>query len=66
MAFGGILQYFAFLDFKKSQKIALSEIGKMYRVCALLHNARTCLYGSSVSRFMNIEPPSLENYFQYD
>eukprot|EP00795_Rhopilema_esculentum_P008805 gene8805-biopygen1709 len=64
--FGEILQYFAFVDFKKNQKIALSEIGKMYRACALLHNARTCLYGSSVSRFMDIEPPSLETYFQYD
>ena len=64
--FGEILQYFAFVDFKKNKKIALSEIGKMYRACALLHNARTCLYGSSASRFMDIEPPSLEMYFEYD
>ena len=61
--FGEILQYFAFVDFKKNQKIAFSEVGTMYQTCALLHNAMTCLYGSSTSTFFNLEPPSLEEYF---
>ena len=61
--FGEIAEYFAFIDFKKNLKIALSEVGTMYIVCALLRNARTCLYGSSTSRFMEVDPPSLEEYF---
>ena len=63
--FGEIVEYFAFVDFKKNQKIGLSDIGTMYRVCALLRNALTCLYGSTTSTFMDLEPPSLEEYFQF-
>ena len=36
--FGDILNYFKFLDFKKNLKVGLSAVGKMYLVCALLHN----------------------------
>jgi len=61
--FGDILNYFKFLDFKKNLKIGLSAVGKMYLVCALLHNARACLYQNSTSTFFNVEPPSLEEYF---
>ena len=61
--FGEILQYFAFVDYKKNQKIALSEVGAMYTTCALLRNAMTCLYGSSTSSFFELDPPSLEEYF---
>ena len=42
--FGDIANYFKFLDFKKNLKIGLSQIGKMYIVCAILRNALTCLY----------------------
>ena len=41
--FGDIANYFAFVDFKKKLKIGLSAVAKMYSVCALLTNARTCL-----------------------
>ena len=57
------MTYFKFVDFTKSQKIGLSAIGKMYIVCALLQNAITYLYGNSTSRFFNVQPPSLEDYF---
>ena len=60
--FGEITEYFAFVDFKKTQKIALSEVGNMYKICALLRNAKTCLYGSSTSTFFGIDPPRLEEY----
>ena len=40
--FGDVINYFKFMDFKKNLKIGLSPIGKMYTVCALLTNARTC------------------------
>ena len=62
--FGEIASYFAFVDFKKNQKIALSKVGTMYKVCAILRNARTCLYGSSTSEAFKLSPPSLEEYFQ--
>ena len=60
--FGDICNWFAFLDFKKNLKINLSPVGKMYLVCALLANARTCLYGNMTSDFFNWDPPSLEEY----
>ena len=62
--FSDIVNFFAFLDFKKNLKIGLSAIGKMYIVCALLRNARNCLYQSTTSRFFEVEPPSLNDYFQ--
>ena len=61
--FGEIAEYFVFVDFKKNQKIALSEVGTMYKMCALLRNARTCLYCSSTSTYVGIGPPTLEEYF---
>ena len=61
--FKEILTYFAFVDFKKNLKIGLSAIGKMYVVCALLTNTRTCLYKSQTSNFFGVVPPMLEEYF---
>jgi hypothetical protein len=40
-----------------------SVIGKMYVICALLENARTCLYGNIVSTFSALQPPALFEYF---
>ena len=61
--FKEILTYFAFVDFKINLKLVLSAIGKMYVVCALLTNVRTCLYKSQTSNFFVIETPMLEEYF---
>ena len=49
--FGDIVNYFKFIDFKKTQKIGLSTVGKTYTVSALLRNALTCLYGNTTSQF---------------
>lgn len=62
--FGDITSYFAFLNFRKNLKIGLSPIGKMYAVCALLWNAVTCLYGSSTGSYFDVQPPTLQEYFQ--
>ena len=62
--FGDIINSFKFLDYKKNLKIGLSSVGKMYIVCALLRNALTCLYGNQTSEFFDLEPPTLEEYFQ--
>ena len=42
--FGNITKFFSFVDFKRQMKINLSAVGKMFFICALLENARTCLY----------------------
>ena len=61
--FNDIINYFKFMDFKKNLKVGLSSVGKMYIVSGLLRNALTCLYGNSTSKFFDIQPPSLEDYF---
>ena len=61
--FKEIINYFKFLDFKKNLKIELSAVGKTYVVCALLTNARTCLYRGQTADFFRVDPPSLEEYF---
>ena len=35
----------------------------MYLTCALLTNAKTCLYGNMTSQFFQMNPPILEEYF---
>ena len=61
--FNDIINYFKFMDFKKNLKVGLSSVGKMCIVSGLLHNALTCLYGKSTSKFFDIQPPSLDDYF---
>lgn len=60
--FQKIATQFAFVDFKKSQKILLQDIGKMYQTCAVLTNCHTCLYKSQTNYYFNTEPPTLEQY----
>ena len=61
--FGDIINFFKFVDSKKTQKISLSAVGKMYIVCAILRNAMTCLYGNFTSEFFEFDPPTLQDYF---
>ena len=61
--FNDISKFFAFLSYKKNLKIGLSPIGKIYLVCTLLTNARTCLYNSVSSTYFGMDPPSLQDYF---
>jgi hypothetical protein len=60
--FGKITQYFAFLVFRKSQKILRQSIAKYYLVGSVLTNFHTCLYGSQTSSNFDVQPPSLETY----
>ena len=60
--FGDIINYFSFLDFKKNLKLGLSAVGKMYIVCALLTNARSCLYPTSTSGFFSLGTPTLQEH----
>ena len=61
-SFGKLVQYYAYLDLKKNQKILLQPIGKYYLVGAILTNCHTCLYGSVTTTFFGVKPPSLETY----
>ena len=61
--FADIINYFKFMDFKKDLKIGLSQVGKMYIVCALLRNALTCLYSNSTAEYFDLVPPTLDDYF---
>ena len=45
-------------------EISLSSVAKIYLVCGLLQNARTCLYGNKVSEYFEMDPVTLEEYFQ--
>ena len=64
--FGDIVNFFKFLDFKKNLKVHRSAIGKMYIICSLLTNARTCLYGSLTSKYFNLDPQSLIYKYIYN
>ena len=63
--FGDIINYFKFMDFRKNLKVGLSPVGKMYLICALLQNCRTCLYGNQVSSFFDCEPPNIDTYLAW-
>ncbi|XP_062571196.1 uncharacterized protein LOC134233231 [Saccostrea cucullata] len=60
--FSKILNLFAFLDYKKNQKLYLQPVGKYYRVASILTNCHTILYGSETGTFFGIDPPSLQEY----
>eukprot|EP00854_Cymbomonas_tetramitiformis_P004261 gene4261-5245_t len=61
-AFGKVLQYQAYLDFKKNLKILLSPVSTHYKVGVLVTNMHTCLYGCTSSRYFDCDPPTLEEY----
>lgn len=60
--FQKIIQEFAFLDFKKNQKLYLQEIEMMFKTCTILINCHTCLYGSQTGMYFHCDPPALEEY----
>ena len=57
-----VIQYFAFLDFRKNQKVLLQPIVKYYAVGVLLINCHSCLYGSVTASYFCIPPPDLHTY----
>nr|CAI5843098.1 unnamed protein product [Callosobruchus analis] len=61
-SFNKIISEFAFLDFKKNQKLLLQEAETMYKTATILTNCHTCLYGNQTSTFFNIDPISINQY----
>lgn len=62
--FGKIISEFAFLDFKKNQKILLQEVGSMYMTAVILTNCHSCLYGNQTAQNFNTMPVELEQYLE--
>ncbi|XP_049526023.1 uncharacterized protein LOC125946571 [Dermacentor silvarum] len=60
--FAKIILQFAFVDFKKNQKLFLQAVPRMYRVSVLFSNCHTCMYGSQVSSYFGLEPPCRFDY----
>ena len=49
--FGDIVNYFKFIDFKKNLKIGLSNIGKLYIVCAVTKCSHLFIWQSYLRAF---------------
>ncbi|XP_077492280.1 uncharacterized protein LOC144103438 [Amblyomma americanum] len=62
--FGKVVAEFAFLDFKKNQKLLWQQIEKMYKVATIFANCHTAMYGSQVSDYFHLAPPSLREYLK--
>ncbi|KAH8023040.1 hypothetical protein MRX96_053161 [Rhipicephalus microplus] len=60
--FGKVISEFAFVDFKKNQKILLQAVPRMYRVAVILTNCHACMYGNQVSKYFDVQPPCLQDY----
>lgn len=60
--FQKVLSQFAFVDFKKNQKLLQQDLQSFYKVAVLLTNCHTCLYGSQTASYFNVVPPTLEEY----
>ena len=53
---------FAFVDFKKNQKVMLQNVGMQYRVAAILVNVHACFYGTQTATYFDVETPTPEEY----
>lgn len=60
--FQKVLSEFAFVDFKKNQKLLIQDIEMLYKVAVILTNCHSCLYRNQTSLFFNVVPPTLEEY----
>ena len=53
--FGDISNVFAFIDLKKTSQNGVSSAGDMNICCALIQNARSCLYGCTTSKLFALD-----------
>jgi hypothetical protein len=61
-SFGKVVNLFAFVDFKKNQKLHLQPVASYWQIAALLANCNSCLYGNHTSRYFKCPTPKLEEY----
>lgn len=62
--FGKVVAEFAFLDFKKNQKLLWQQVEEMYKVGTIFTNCHTIIYGSQVSTYFGLDPPPLREYLE--
>ena len=56
-AFWKVVALFAFVDFKKNQKLYLQPVGKTYKIAVLMTNCHTCLMGFQISDCVCVRRP---------
>jgi hypothetical protein len=62
-AFGKVVQYMGYIDFKAAMKLREAPLSKFYKVAVILTNCHTCLYKSGVvTAYFECNPPCLEAY----
>ncbi|KAH6923743.1 hypothetical protein HPB50_005814 [Hyalomma asiaticum] len=60
--FGRVAADFSFVRSLRNLPVKDQKTTQMYKVAVLLSNCRTCLYGSEVSAYFDVTPPSLKEY----
>jgi hypothetical protein len=60
--YGKVVQYWAFVDFVKQQKILQQPVAVQYLAASILTNMHTCLRGNTTTSFFDLDPPSLESF----
>ena len=60
--FGKVVILFAFVDFKKNQKLYLQPVTSYFLIATLLTNCHSCLYGNQTSQYFQVPTPDLEDY----
>ena len=61
--YGKIVQYWAFVDFKKQMKIQRVRVEAMWHVAVFLTNALTCARGGNqISSYFDLSPPSIVEF----
>lgn len=62
--FGHVLEHWASLHFRPSQKLLTAGIGQVYIVAAFLTNIHNILHPSKTSLYFKVSPPDLESYLR--
>lgn len=62
--FAKLNNIFSFVDYASNLKVFLQPVTRYYLVAALFTNAHTCCYGSQVSEYFGVRPPTLQEYFR--
>ncbi len=65
-SYADIYNLWRMMQFNKQLKTGVGNIGVYFNVAVLLTNCYTCIKGSNMtSSYFNVNPPSLEDYLQW-
>ncbi len=60
--FAKVKTLFAFTNFYCNQKLFLQPLASYFTIATLLTNCHTSLYGSEISQYFGVKPPTLDEY----